>query len=64
MKLSIIIPTIGRESLKSVLEAIFLSNNFDQIKPEIIIVVDGAKIDGVLKPVQDDKRVVFLKTAQ
>ena len=43
MKLSIIIPTIGRESLNMVLEALSLSNNFDQIKPEVIVVFDGVE---------------------
>lgn len=43
MKLSIIIPTIGRKTLQNVLSAIFSCNNFEKIDPEIIVVRDAAE---------------------
>ncbi|MCF7830446.1 glycosyltransferase family 2 protein [Candidatus Gracilibacteria bacterium] len=41
MKLSIIIPTIGRETLSKVLQGICDCEDFDKINPEVIIVFDG-----------------------
>ncbi len=41
MKVSIIIPSVGRSTLGLVLEALFMNKKFDQIKPEIIVVFDG-----------------------
>ncbi len=41
MKISIIIPTVGRRTLGGVLEALFLNKKFDQINPEILVVFDG-----------------------
>lgn len=41
MKISVIIPTVGRQTLKAVLGALFSSKKFDQIRPEIIVVFDG-----------------------
>lgn len=41
MKISIIIPTIGRKTLLQVLEEIKACNNFEKINPEILVVFDG-----------------------
>ncbi len=43
MKYSIIIPTLGRESLKHVLKGILSCDNFEKINPEILVVFDGNK---------------------
>lgn len=60
--LSIIIPTIGRDTLKLVLEALLLNKNFDQIKPEIIVVFDGKKVDREWLIVNGLEAVKVLKT--
>lgn len=41
MKLSIIIPTVGRETLAEVLQGIRACDGFEEIKPEVIVVFDG-----------------------
>lgn len=41
MKLSIIIPTLGRETLKGVLQGIRACEDVEKINPEVIIVFDG-----------------------
>ncbi len=46
MKLSIIIPTLGRETLKEVLQGIRACENFEKINPEVIVVFDGIKNPG------------------
>ena len=43
MKLSIIIPTLGRETLETVLEAIERCDDYNRIRPEVIIVFSGEK---------------------
>lgn len=43
MKISIIIPTLGRSTLKPVLESIFRSKHLTQYDMEILIVFDGKK---------------------
>jgi len=43
MKLSIIIPTLGRDTLENVLEAIENCDGYGEIKPEVIIVFSGEK---------------------
>ncbi len=43
MKYSIIIPTIGRDSLKHVLDGILSCNDFKKINPEILVIFDGNK---------------------
>jgi len=71
MKLSIVIPTIGRKALKTVVDNILLSKKNVQYFLEIIIVYDGdlKNISSsleleILKQVQDDKQVVFLETGK
>ena len=41
MKISIIIPTLGRETLKQVIPAIESGTDFEFIKPEVLVVFDG-----------------------
>ncbi len=41
MKLSLIIPSLGRETLSNVLQAIQTSQDFETIHPEVIVVFDG-----------------------
>jgi len=62
MKLSIIIPTIGRDTLEVVLKALLLNNNFDQIKPEIMVVFDGKKTDGEWLLIKGLEKVKVLET--
>ncbi len=45
MKYSIIIPTLGRESLKTVLKGISECEGFKNIKPEILVIFDGRPVD-------------------
>ena len=54
-KISILIPTIGRASLKKVLEKILANKNFDQIAPEILVFFDGEKVPGILRKKFDQK---------
>lgn len=61
MKISIIIPTIGRSTLKPVIEAVFMSKNFAQIEIEIIVVFDGVKPPSFFV---DDSRVIILETGK
>lgn len=57
MKLSIIIPTVGRETLGPVLEALHACQDFDVIDPEIIVVFDGP--NHVALNSHDDDLLVF-----
>lgn len=41
MKVSIIIPTIGRKTLLDVLESLLACDGFERISPEIVVVFDG-----------------------
>ena len=59
--LSIIIPTIGRETLPTVLEALGKCHGYEAINPEVIVVFDGRTENEILNQVQDDS-IVFLKT--
>jgi len=59
MKLSIIIPTIGRSTLKPVIESIFMSKKFAQLSVEILIVFDG---DRPSRFFVDDPRVKIFST--
>lgn len=43
MKISIIIPTLGRSTLKPVLESLFRSKNLERFEMEILVVFDGQK---------------------
>lgn len=45
MKYSIIIPTIGRESLKTVLKGISECEGFEETKLEILVIFDGRPVD-------------------
>ena len=59
MKLSIIIPTLGRSTLKPVLESIFMSKNIVRYEVEILIVFDGKKPERFFV---HDSRVRILET--
>ena len=59
MKLSIIIPTTGRFTLKSVIESVFMSKKFAQYEVEVLIVFDGLKPDRFFV---DDSRVKIYAT--
>ena len=59
MKISIIIPTVGRSTLKPVIESIFMSKNFAQNEVEILVVFDGVKPPSFFV---DDARVIILET--
>ncbi len=61
MKISIIIPTIGRSTLKPVIESLFMSKNFAQTEVEIIVVFDGVKPSSFFV---DDSRVIILETGK
>lgn len=58
MKFSIIIPTIGRKTLLTVLESIFTNDNFEIIKPEILLIFDG-KISQELKLPKNPQLKIF-----
>ncbi len=60
MKLSIIIPTLGRETLAEVLQGIRDCEGFQEIRPEIIVVFDGVAATAPSR-LPDVK---FLETAQ
>jgi len=59
MKLSIIIPTLGRSTLKPVLESLFMSKKITQYEVEILVVFDG---DCPSTFFVDDERVKILET--
>jgi glycosyltransferase involved in cell wall biosynthesis len=44
MKFSIILPTMGRESLEDVLEGIFACNGFFELEPEVLVVFGGKRV--------------------
>ena len=75
MKISVIIPTIGRKTLNEVLDSLLLNKKSVQSFLEIIVVYDGdlkilyssdAKAPElkILKQVQDDKQVLYLETGK
>ncbi|MDH3324393.1 MAG: glycosyltransferase [Candidatus Peregrinibacteria bacterium] len=72
MKLSIIIPTVGRETLNAVLEGVLGSDNFEDIDVEILIVFDGKGKDFFKKLVDSSSftgnfgevEIVFLETGE
>lgn len=59
MKLSIVIPTLGRSTLKPVIESIFMSKKFAQYQVEILVVFDGPRHDRFYV---DDSRVKIFST--
>jgi GT2 family glycosyltransferase len=59
MKISIIIPTVGRSTLKPVLESLFRSYKIGQYEVEILVVFDGKKPDRFFV---NDTRVKILET--
>lgn len=63
MKLSIIIPTIGRRTLPAVLEGILKCEDFESIKPEILVVFDGERKQGLLEE-SLEKKVKILETGK
>ncbi len=64
MKISIIIPTIGRNTLQEVLYGIMNSKNFSKINPEIIVVRDA--VEGPLFTELEKKfpQVIFITTKE
>lgn len=65
MKLSIIIPTIGRATLKAVLESILENKEFSFNQVEIIVVGDGKfSRDFILRDNKKFKSVKFLSTGK
>ncbi|MCK5460403.1 glycosyltransferase family 2 protein [Candidatus Gracilibacteria bacterium] len=64
MKLSIIIPTIGRETLLAVLDGIGACEEFEAIKPEILVVFDGKENEVIVKKIQNDKNIKILETGE
>ncbi len=63
MKISIIIPTIGRDTLKQVLQSIFNMRGFSDKKVEIIVVGDGDFSRNFILG-NDKKSVVFSSTGK
>jgi len=57
MKISIIIPTLGRDTLSEVLTAILTESSVDF---EVLVVFDG--VDPGINPGRDDRRVQLLRT--
>ncbi len=64
MKLSIIIPTIGRNTLQGVLEAIVNSDGFETIAPEIIVVRDAVEGEFLAKLEHEFPQVTFIATKE
>lgn len=64
MKLSIIIPTVGRSTLREVLFGLMNSKNFEKIDPEIIVVRDAVEGDFLAKQEKDFPKVKFLCTLE
>jgi GT2 family glycosyltransferase len=64
MKLSIIIPTIGRKTLQRVLSAIVNSNDFETIAPEIIVVRDAVEGPFLSQLETEFPQVIFLTTKE
>jgi len=62
--LSLIIPTIGRETLKKVLFGIQNSEDFEEINPEILVIFDGIKNENfsLLQKNFQNKNFIFLET--
>ena len=64
MKLSIIIPTIGRSTLREVLEGIVNSQNFITIHPEIIVVRDAVEGPLFTELEKEFPQVIFIATKE
>jgi glycosyltransferase involved in cell wall biosynthesis len=64
MKISIIIPTIGRSSLERVIKALMKNKNFVQIKPEILVIFDGKKSRKRSFPILESKFVRVFETGE
>jgi GT2 family glycosyltransferase len=64
MKLSIIIPTIGRKTLQRVLSALVRSNDFESIAPEIIVVRDAVEGAFLSQLETEFPQVTFLTTKE
>jgi len=62
MKVSVLIPTLGRDSLHDVLRALFLSVDFEIYNPEILIIFDGEMPLGFLSHFEFRDSVVLLET--
>lgn len=64
MKISIIIPTVGRSTLREVLFGLMNSQNFEKIAPEIIVVRDAVEGEFLVKQEKDFPKVKFLCTLE
>lgn len=64
MKLSIIIPTVGRSTLREVLSGLVNSQNFAEINPEIIVVRDAVEGEFLAKLEKDFPKVKFFCTPE
>lgn len=64
MKISIIIPTIGRSTLREVLFGVMNSQSFEKIDPEIIVVRDAVEGEFLAKQEKDFPKVKFLCTLE
>ncbi|MBT6831843.1 glycosyltransferase family 2 protein [bacterium] len=63
MKISIIIPTLGRPTLPKVLEGIFACRNFEKFQPEILVIVDGKHDQNFEKLIKKfEQRIRILET--
>lgn len=56
MKLSIIIPTLGRPTLEKVLDGIEKSDRYSEINPEVIVVFNG---EGSINEVEEDHCKIY-----
>ncbi len=63
IKISIIIPTIGRETLPKVLKGIQACDGYKKIQPEVIVVFDGEK-KGAEECLVLDENIKILETGQ
>jgi GT2 family glycosyltransferase len=59
MKYSIIIPTVGRKSLLSVIEGIYICDSFKKINPEILVIFDGNKSKFSHNLKQDNLKILY-----
>ncbi len=64
MKLSIIIPTVGRSTLREVLVGLMNSQNFAEISPEIIVVRDAVEGEFLAKLEKEFPHVKFFCTPE
>lgn len=63
MKISILIPTLGRETLSVVLQALLDSNDFSIIQPEILVIFDGHQTHP-LQQFSSEKSIRIIETGK